>query len=443
MPFTINRRLLKHNCLLFFGFLFIFELIQIAFFSRVNFNATVIQLPNSKLSKNTNRLFFQPYHYPISCQKLFESDPSELKNALALLSRTKNISLIANSRYNIEKEQCSAYRSERFNESFHVADSSINRQFPLAFNILLYENVEQFERLLRIIYRPQNFYCIHVDSDASLDVAEGVQSIVQCFKNIFLSSKREKVIYATFSRLQADLNCMKDLIEYPSWKYLLNIANTELPLKTNSELVKILSIYRGYNDIEGRWKSRNTLRTDYVWEVIESINTSYISHLRRTKQKKKPPPGNVEIVKGSAYGAFSRAFVEFVQKSSIAKELLDWSRDTFSPDEHYWATLNYNIHLRAPGGYKAKSDPTQWTARYVIWGKRGCQGIVVHGICILSTADLPTLYNRHELFANKFQLKVDPIAYQCLEEFLINKSQLNLPLNDAAYYRKMPFLLPS
>ena len=76
------------------------------------------------------------------------------------------------------------YRSERFNESFHIVDSSINRQFPLAFNILLYENVEQFERLLRIIYRPQNFYCIHIDSDASLDVLSNVWHISRPNANI-------------------------------------------------------------------------------------------------------------------------------------------------------------------------------------------------------------------------------------------------------------------
>ncbi|CAF4364850.1 unnamed protein product [Rotaria sp. Silwood2] len=91
----------------------------------------------------------------------------------------------------------------------------------------------------------------------------------------------------------------------------------------------------------------------------------------------------------------------------------------------------------------AKTDPTAWTARFVIWGKRECHGPVVHGICILSTADLPTLYNRHELFANKFHLNDDPIVYQCLEELLVNRSKVNLLLKDAAFYRRMPFLLPS
>ncbi len=57
--------------------------------------------------------------------------------------------------------------------------------------------------------------------------------------------------------------------------------------------------------------------------------------------------------------------------------------------------------------------------------------------------DLPSLLNRHELFANKFYLHTDPIAYQCVEELMLNRSKLDLPLNDAAFYRQMPFLLPS
>ncbi|CAF4503581.1 unnamed protein product, partial [Didymodactylos carnosus] len=129
-------------------------------------------------------------------------------------------------------------------------------------------------------------------------------------------------VYATFSRLQADLNCMNDLFKYANWKYLLNVANTELPLKTNSELVKILKIYRGYNDIEGRWKTRNLHRTEYRWETIRAKDSDKQITIKKTNEKKKPPPSSIEIVKGSAYGAFSRQFVEFVLTSPIAKELL-------------------------------------------------------------------------------------------------------------------------
>ena len=45
--------------------------------------------------------------------------------------------------------------------------------------------------------------------------------------------------------------------------------------------------------------------TDNIWlgVTVENESVQYrINHLRKTKVKKKPPPGNVEIVKGSAYG---------------------------------------------------------------------------------------------------------------------------------------------
>ena len=37
-----------------------------------------------------------------------------------------------------------------------------------------------------------------------------------------------------------------------------------------------------------------------------------------------------------------------------AKALLEWSRLTYSPDEHYWATLHHtygNPHLNTPGAF--------------------------------------------------------------------------------------------
>ena len=93
--------------------------------------------------------------------------------------------------------------------------------------------------------------------------------------------------------------------------------------------------------------------------------------------------------------------------------------------------------------FLAKSDPTNWTARFVNWGERNCYGRIIRGICVFGTMDLTTLLNRRELFANKFHLNADPIAYQCLEELIVNKSKLDLPLNDATFYRQMPFLLPT
>ena len=42
--------------------------------------------------------------------------------------------------------------------------NSQEESFPIAYSIVVYKDPEQVERLLHAIYRPQNHYCIHVDS---------------------------------------------------------------------------------------------------------------------------------------------------------------------------------------------------------------------------------------------------------------------------------------
>ena len=118
-------------------------------------------------------------------------------------------------------------------------------------------NWRQVERLLRAIYRPQNVYCIHVDLNSPAEVHAGMLSLARCFPNVFIASKLEYVVYAGFSRLQADINCMSDHVKRDDrWRYLINVAGEAFPLRTNAEIVKILKIYNGANDIEGVYGRR-------------------------------------------------------------------------------------------------------------------------------------------------------------------------------------------
>lgn len=76
--------------------------------------------------------------------------------------------------------------------------------------------------------------------------------------------------------------------------------------------------------------------------------------LRKTGRLNPKPPHNIDIVRGSAYAVFSRQFVEFIVNDKRARDLLEWSRRTWSPDEFYWSTLHHvyaNPHLHTPGGY--------------------------------------------------------------------------------------------
>jgi len=52
--------------------------------------------------------------------------------------------------------------------------------------------------------------------------------------------------------LQADIDCMKDHLAHEvRWHYVINLPGQAYPLRTPEEMIDILRIYNGTNDIEG------------------------------------------------------------------------------------------------------------------------------------------------------------------------------------------------
>ena len=121
------------------------------------------------------------------------------------------------------------------------------REFPLAFGIVVYKDVEQAERLLRSIYRPHNYYCFHVDKKSENKTKLAFKRIAACFDNVFLVPNPVDVRWATITVLQAELLCMHYLWGAKKWKYYINLTGQEFPLKTNLEIVKILQAMNGAN----------------------------------------------------------------------------------------------------------------------------------------------------------------------------------------------------
>lgn len=253
---------------------------------------------------------------------------------------------------NIQDIGCIQFKLTR---GYHISVGSLEeKEYPIAYNLLIHQDLDQVEKLLRAIYRPQNSYCIHIDAKVKPELVDSVRALASCFDNVYLASRLERIVYAGFSRLQADINCMKDQVNQPiKWKYLINTAGQGFPAKTNAEMVKILKIYNGANDIEGIYGPR-VHRGRFVSEWKELGADTANPKMNKTGRTNPNPPHNIDIVRGSAYGIFSRQFIEWLLTDDKAKALLEWSRHTWSPDEHYWATLHHrysNPHLHPPGGY--------------------------------------------------------------------------------------------
>ncbi|XP_013385195.1 beta-1,3-galactosyl-O-glycosyl-glycoprotein beta-1,6-N-acetylglucosaminyltransferase isoform X1 [Lingula anatina] len=390
--------------------------------------------------KSADRVNHTQHQFRSDCRRLLEGDREEILYAKSRVKMTKP-KFISDHAFGELTSNCDTFKRTR---GYVLNSLEEEEQFPIAFSILLYKDVHQTERLLRAIYRPQNTYCIHVDAKSSETVHIAIRNIAKCFDNVFIASKLERVIYAGFSRLKAEINCMHDSYKRPEqWKYYINLPSQEFPLKTNYEMVQILKLYNGANDIEGitgRRLSGIAYRFRYHWDIQEKNGKRIYNNTRILKSK---PPNNITIIRGSAYGIFSRQFVRFILINPSAKALLEWSRDTYSPDEYYWATLNflkYNPHLNTPGGYDGVPDSKPWLAVWAAWkGVDKCYGKWQRGICVFGVGDLQFMVERKELFVNKFLYDYEPLALECAEEWLRYKQMAVLPI-DLSYYRNLTFL---
>ncbi|WAQ94345.1 GCNT1-like protein [Mya arenaria] len=346
-----------------------------------------------------------------NCHVITKGDKKEIFHYI--LANLENLKIFVSKK--VEKSSRFTSNCSHFVKQRGYITNSLTKeekQFPIDFSILIHTEVKQVETLLRAIYRPQNLYCIHVDTKSSAAFYEEIHAISSCFDNVFLSSQRFDVQWGTMTVLEPEIVCMNDLWNNNvSWKYFINLTGQEFPLRTNFELVKILKAYNGANDISATLRLANTKR----WSSAG------------------PAPHNIRPSKGSVHIVASRGYVDYLLHDQRAKDLLEWTRKTDVPDETYFSTLNSNTHLNVPGSYNGNylANPnhtyTSSLTRYKQWGfdeqEDLCKGKFVRNICILGVGDLQRLAKSEMLFANKFFLDFQPLALECLEELIYNRTR--------------------
>ncbi|CAJ1070115.1 beta-1%2C3-galactosyl-O-glycosyl-glycoprotein beta-1,6-N-acetylglucosaminyltransferase 4-like [Xyrichtys novacula] len=132
-----------------------------------------------------------------------------------------------------------------------VCVSEEEKDFPIAYSLVVHKYAWMVERLIKAIYSPANIYCIHYDEKSPASFKSAIKSLVSCLPNVFIASKIEYVYYTSFSRVQADLNCLSDLLRSEvKWKYIINLCGQDFPLRTNIELVSELKKLNGTNMLE-------------------------------------------------------------------------------------------------------------------------------------------------------------------------------------------------
>ncbi|XP_038162391.1 beta-1,3-galactosyl-O-glycosyl-glycoprotein beta-1,6-N-acetylglucosaminyltransferase-like [Cyprinodon tularosa] len=397
--------------------------------------------PTSELVQSNNWLVYRDYDFGpervCDCSAIRRGQWEALKQA-KLLSITRDFrkSIQVPDEYYInETRDCRNYKTRRKYITFPL--SKEEEEFPLAYSIVVHHKVQNFERLLRAIYAPQNFYCVHVDNKSQPSIKAAIEGIVSCFPNVFMVSQPVTVVYAAWPRVQADINCMADLYKVSAeWKYFINLCGQDFPLKTNLEMVRVLRSLKGANSMESEnMPEGKKWRVSNAHEIVNG-------EIKSTGKSKSPPPFNLQIKSGNAYIVVTRGYVRSVLKDTRVKTLIEWSKDTYSPDEFLWATIQRMAGVPGSSRPHSKYDQTDINsiARLVKWAYHEgsehsavypeCHGNHVRAVCVYGAGDLQWLLENHHLFANKFDTYSDPIPVYCLEKHLRQKALIESEIED-------------
>ncbi|VDK37469.1 unnamed protein product [Taenia asiatica] len=302
----------------------------------------------------------------------------------------------------------------------------------IAFTIRIQDDVRWVARILRMIYRVNNYYCIHLDKNVDFVVEAAVQGVISCFgSNIELVPRNSRVAFTKGdeSALKIQLVCAEQALKRnEKWKYLINIEDDVFPLRTNLETVAILKALNGSNLAE-----------------------SFAIDRFRGRTRNKILPLNATWYKGTVHGVYRREFLqEAVLGKAVApiRDLLLQHQAFITPEELYFPILVYNPNLRLPGACRvAPSPPSEvnlgFLGKFIIWGDYGirCTTKYVDFVCILGNEHLPMLRTASHLFASKFLPDYEPEAYTNLEMWYFDRikaeleaGMLSLPNFDASIY---------
>ena len=408
---------------------------------RINIRSFITEVPvkitrctQAQYSLIPDNRFFPRSDSVADCPKLFKRTSHLRTGLIHGLKAPDKIQSDRDFFKNLTNNCSETYRD--FKDAFYV--SEFEEKFPIAFEMLTYYKplrIQQYIRLLRNIYRPQNVYCIHIDKKSPEWWTNLFKEFAECFPNVFIAKNPVSVLYASSGILYAHLRCFDELLERDlDWKYVISLHGTELPLVTNKEIVRKLKQMNGSNVIPRGVNASDKHSAYHQWishKVVKHGNGVSLS------KEKVHVPKNITIFKSasSANSAITKQMVQFMLKDQRAIELGKFLKDAKSAVEFFFSTIN-NLE-DAPGGFNTFSKKIKMPLiAQRDWLRKGDKisygfcggGHVVHNICIVSAYDLPRLRNASQhatwWFHNKYFIEYDRTVIDCMEDLLLQRNRM-------------------
>jgi Core-2/I-Branching enzyme len=271
----------------------------------------------------------------------------------------------------------------------------------VAYFILVHRFPEQFKRLFKALYHPQNHYLIHIDLKAEQAIHQEIQMFLKDFPHTDILTSNS-VLWGGYSMVQAELNGIKFLLDKGvQWDFFINLSGQDFPLKSQEEIQKFLSQNAGKNFIKVLNQSVERPETmNRIEGFFEETPKGYVG-----KPSTRPYMKNITPYIGGQWMILTRPCCEFICNSKEVQKFEDFYRNTFIADEGFFQTVLMNSSFK---GTIINDDK-----RAIIWI---ADGDVKLRPKTLTASDLDFLLQGDNLFARKFDEISNPQIMDILEE---------------------------
>ena len=110
---------------------------------------------------------------------------------------------------------------------------------------------------------------------------------------------------------------------------LLNMMHNVNEQKKAS-LILLIDFRKAFDSIDHNFITTVLTELGFLGNIVKWISILFIQlHIQKSSTEKSSAPHGLTIVKGSVYAAFTRKFVAFALEDQKAKDLFEWSKDTY------------------------------------------------------------------------------------------------------------------
>ena len=303
-------------------------------------------------------------------------------------------------------QDCALVLQARFG---HPPVTKDEEELPIAYAFTIYADARLFERILQAIYMPHNVYCIHIDKKSTEVFRRAIEAMIRCLPNAFIPEKITDVIWGHFSVVEAQINCMEELLQSPvKWKYYISLVGQDFPLYDNEQIVRALHNLENKNSIEScEVPEKFIKRNKFVY--------TFTGKKFLKGALKLPPPHNITIYKGSTHIVAIREFVKFVLYSQIGIDFIEFLKDALIPDETLYSSLQR--YPLVPGGIQG--EQTLWIPRALSWRKwnKTCYGTWIRRLCWITFEDLQWVLGEEmsdKIFVHKIPFNSTEDLIECI-----------------------------